>query len=74
MPGKPAPETRPEDIPARFPDIRKMMALSDAARDYEKGKIDKAGLLARLREMEPGDPVAVARVYAKMTGEEPPEG
>jgi len=73
MPGKPAPETRPEDIPAQFPDIRKMMALSDAARDYEKGKIDKAGLLARLREMEP-DPAAVAKVYATMTGEKPPEG
>ncbi|MBP5233055.1 MAG: hypothetical protein J6333_06570 [Planctomycetes bacterium] len=73
MPGKPAPETRPEDIPAQFPDIRKMLALSDVARDYEKGKIDKAALLARLRELEP-DPAAVARVYGKMTGEEPPEG
>lgn len=60
--------TDPQDIPANFPDIQKMMALSDIMRDYEKGKITNGELAARLREIE-SDRESVARVYERLTGE-----
>lgn len=63
-----ADDTRPEDIPERFPTIQTMMALSDIARDYEKGKITKEQLWARLRETAL-DGEAAARAYVKLTGE-----
>lgn len=61
--------TDPQDIPANFPDIQKMMALSDIMRDYEKGKITKDELAARLREIE-SDRESVARVYERLTREQ----